>query len=126
MDDHYHLVVETPEPNVSPGMQQLNGSYALRFNHRHERVGHLFQGRFHTVLVDRESHLLEVCRYVALNPVRAGRCTRPEAWAWSSYRATAGFAPRPPFLTTSAVHALLARDAERACVRYRAFVAEGH
>jgi REP element-mobilizing transposase RayT len=122
MENHYHLLVETPEANISAGMQQLNGRYAQRFNQRHNRTGHLFQGRFYSVLVDREAHLLETCRYVVLNPVRAGVCAHPVAWPWSSYRATAGFSPRPPFLTLSAIHSLFADDAARAILRYRAFV----
>jgi putative transposase len=124
MDTHYHLVVETPEPNISAGMQRLNGTYAQRFNQRHKRNGHLFQGRFHSALIDREAHLLEVCRYVVLNPVRARMCARPVGWAWSSYRATAGLSARPAFLTISAIHSLFARDTARAILAYRVFVGD--
>ena len=122
MDNHYHLVIETPEANLSAGMQRLNGTYAQRFNQRHGRSGHLFQGRFHAALLDREAHLLETCRYVVLNPVRAGACAEPIAWPWSSYRATAGFSPRPSFLTVSWIHSLFGRDTSRAIRAYRAFV----
>ncbi len=90
MSNHYHLVIETPEGNLSRGMRQLNGVYTQRYNRRHERVGHLFQGRYKAIVIDKESHLLEVCRYVVLNPVRAGMVKRPEQWRWSSFRATAG------------------------------------
>ena len=83
MENHYHLLIDTPDGNLSIGMRQLNGIYTQRFNKRHGRVGHLFQGRFKAVLVRKDSHLLEACRYVVLNPVRAGRVQRPEEWIWS-------------------------------------------
>ncbi len=91
MSNHYHLVVETPAPNLSHGMRQLNGRYTQRFNFRHGRDGHLFQGRYKAILVDREAYLKEVCRYVVLNPVRAGLVPDVRAWRWSSYRATLAF-----------------------------------
>jgi len=89
MDNHYHLLVETPEANLSRGMKRLNMAYAQSFNRHHGRRGHLFQGRFHTVLVEKDSHLLELCRYLVRNPVRAGMVTAPGDWPWSSYNATA-------------------------------------
>ncbi len=99
MDNHYHLLVETPKPNLSGGMRQLNGVYTQAFNRRHSRAGHLFQGRYKAIVVEKQAHLLELCRYVVLNPVRV-RPRRPvRAWRWSSYRATAGLAPVPAFLT---------------------------
>jgi putative transposase len=98
MPNHYHLLVETPRPNLSRGMQRLNATYAQGFNARHERVGHVLQGRFSAILVEREGHLLEVSRYVVLNPVRAGLVASPEAYAWSSLRATVGFDPVPTWL----------------------------
>jgi len=78
MDNHYHLLIDTPDGNLSIGMRQLNGIYTQRFNKRYSRVGHLFQGRFKAVLVQKDSHLLEACRYVVLNPVRAGCRGYPE------------------------------------------------
>ena len=90
MGNHYHLMVETPDGNVSAGMRHLNGVYTQRFNRRHGRVGHVFQGRFKAIVVERESYLLELCRYVVLNPVRAAMVKRVERYPWSSYRATAG------------------------------------
>jgi REP-associated tyrosine transposase len=93
MGSHYHLIVETPRPNLSVGMQRLNGTYAQRFNGRHARRGHLFGGRFFSVLTDNEPHLLAALRYVARNPVEAGLCARPADWRWSSYRATIGLEP---------------------------------
>ena len=90
MNNHYHLVIETPDGNLSKGMRQLNGVYTQAFNQRHRRVGHVFQGRFKGILVQKDSHFLEVCRYVVLNPVRAKAISHPRQWKWSSYRATAG------------------------------------
>jgi putative transposase len=104
--NHYHLLIETPEPNLSRGMLWLNGSYARRFNGRHERVGHVFQGPYRAELLEREEHLLEVCRYIALNPVRAGLCDDPASWPWSSYRATAGLERHPPYLCVDWVRSL--------------------
>jgi putative transposase len=99
MPNHYHLVIQTPEPNLSRGMHHLNGSFTQRLNRRHDRVGHLFQGRFKAILVEREGHLLELARYVVLNPVRAGMVSSPEAYRWSSLRATLGLAPIPGWLS---------------------------
>jgi REP element-mobilizing transposase RayT len=100
MDNHYHLLIETPDGNLSLGMRQLNGVYTQTFNRRHNRAGHLFQGRYKAILIQKETHLLEVCRYVVLNPVRARMTENPEAWKWSSYAATAGKASVHPCLTT--------------------------
>jgi putative transposase len=99
MGNHYHLVLETPRPNLSRGMQQLGSGYAQSFNRRHERTGHVLQGRYKAFLVEKEAHLLELTRYVVLNPVRAGLCRSAGEWRWSSYRATCGDAPTPRFLT---------------------------
>jgi putative transposase len=99
MPTHYHLLVETIEPNLSQGMQYLNGRYALDFNRRHGLEGHLFERRFRCVVVENEGHLLELSRYIVLNPVRAGLCDDPKAWVWSSYRAMVSLEPAPGFLT---------------------------
>ncbi len=125
MDNHYHLLIQTPDGNLSKGMRQLNGVYTQLSNRRHHRVGHLFQGRFKAILVDSDAYLLELARYVVLNPVRADMVKRPENWAWSSYRASLGLAPADGFL---AVDALLGQFAQRratAQARYAKFVAEG-
>jgi REP element-mobilizing transposase RayT len=124
MTNHFHLVVETTSPTLATGMQQLNSKYARAFNRRHERVGHLFESRYRAIIVERDSHLLEVARYVVLNPVRAGACREPGAWPWSSYRATAGAEPVPAFLTVDALLGLLQPSGRRARMRYRAFVAD--
>ncbi len=125
MTDHYHLLVETLQGGLSRGMQYLNGVYTQRFNRRHGRVGHLFQGRFKAILVEKESHLLEVARYVVLNPVRAGMVSDPGDWPWSSYLATAGLAPVPPFLTVDWIRARFGDDPEKAVRGYRRFVDAG-
>ena len=100
MSNHYHLLIETPDGNLALGMRQLNGVYTQLFNRLHGRTGHLFQGRYKAILIQKDSHLLEVCRYVVLNPVRARMVERPEDWLWSSYLATAGKARPHPSLTT--------------------------
>ncbi len=125
MNNHYHLLVETPHPNLSQGMRQLNGPYTQGFNRRHRRVGHVFQGRFKAILVEREAHLLELCRYVVLNPVRAQMVKHAEEWAWSNYRATAGLEPCPPFLDVAWTWEQLAVRPATAQRRYQAFVAQG-
>ncbi len=125
MNNHYHLLVETPFPNLSQGMRQLNGPYTQGYNRRHRRVGHVFQGRFKAILVEREVHLLELCRYVVLNPVRAHLVDHPEDWAWSNYRATAGLESGPPFLHIAWTWGQLGARPCTAHRRYKTFVAEG-
>jgi len=110
MSNHYHLVIETPDKNLAKGMRQLNGVYTQSSNRRHGRVGHLFQGRYKAIVVDADSHLLELTRYVVLNPVRAGMVAEPAAWPWSSYRATVGIDALPPWLV---VDGLLAQFGTR-------------
>ena len=126
MGNHYHALLETPEGNLSRAMRQLNGVYGQGFSRRHERPGHVLQGRFHAQVVDRDAYLREVCRYIVLNPVRAGLVAHPSEWPWSSYRATAGKAPVPAWLTVDWVLSLgdsPARPiAER---RFRRFVDAG-
>ena len=106
MGSHYHLIIQTPVPNLSGGMQLLNGKYAQRFNWRDGRRGHLFGGRFYSVLIETDAHLFAALRYVALNPVKAGLCETPAGWRWSSFRSTAGLAPAPRFLDCAGVLAL--------------------
>lgn len=125
MTNHYHLVVETPEGNLVRGMRQLNGVYTQTFNRRHGRGGHLFQGRYHAVLVQKESHLLTACRYVVLNPIRARAVQRPDRWKWSSYAGTAGIKAPHPCLTTDWILGQLGRTRGDAAQRYRAFVQAG-
>jgi len=125
MNNHYHIVIETPDGNLSKGMRQLNGVYTQVFNRRHRRVGHIFQGRYKAILIQKESHLLEVCRYVVLNPVRAEAVKNPEEWKWSSYRATAGLEKSHPCLTTDWVLSQFGTKTGLARKRYREFVKAG-
>lgn len=126
MGNHYHLLLQTPEANLSAAMRQLNGVYTQRFNRRHERCGHLLQGRFGAQLIDAEAYLREVCRYVVLNPVRAGLCAHPREWKWSSFQATALETIAPGFLSVEWVRTLGgARDQAEATRRYVSFVEEG-
>jgi len=125
MDNHYHLVVETPQANLSKGMRQLNGVYTQLYNRRHRTVGHLFQGRYKAILIQKESHLLEVCRYVVLNPVRAKAVGRVEQWKWSSYGATSGLGKSPPWLAVDWVLSQFGKRRYPAARHYRRFVREG-
>jgi REP element-mobilizing transposase RayT len=122
MDTHLHAVIETPEPPLGRGMQRLLGGYAYEFNRRHGRYGHLFASRYSAALVESDAHLLELCVYVVLNPVRAGIVERPEDWVWSSYRATAGITASLPFLETGLVPEMLSSERERAAELYRQMV----
>jgi putative transposase len=125
MDNHYHLLVETVEANLSRGMRQLNGIYTRSFNQRHVRVGHLFQGRFKAILVEKESYLLELSRYIVLNPVRAGMVGKAEEWPWSSYRALIGMEPAPPWLTTDWILEQYGRSRKSATTAFRRYVEKG-
>ena len=125
MGNHYHLLVETPEPTLSRGMRDLNGVTTQRFNRRHGRTGHLFEGRFRAILVEREAHLLEVARYVVLNPVRVGLARSAASWPWSSYKATAGLVEGPEWLETAWTIEQFGRRPAEARRRYAAFVADG-
>lgn len=125
MGNHYHLLIETPDGNLSIGMRQLNGVYTQLFNKRHRRIGHLFQGRYKAILIQKETHLLEVCRYVVLNPVRAGIVERPEDWQWSSYRGTAGRGKLHPSLKADWILGQLSGKRAKAEKEYRQFVQGG-
>lgn len=125
MPNHYHLVVETPRGGLARAVHYLNGVYAQAFNRRHDRVGHLFQSRYKAVLVQRERYLLELARYVVLNPTRAGLCRHPEEFRWSSYRATAGLDPAPRFLAVATLLSHFGPDVETARAHYRKFVEDG-
>jgi putative transposase len=124
MTTHYHLLVITPKPNLARGMQLINGVYAQSFNRRHRRSGHLFKGRYESRVVESKQHGLEVCRYIALNPVRAGACRSPEQWPWSSYAATIGVARVPAFLDVDWILAQFGDDPRSAQEAFRTFVEE--
>ncbi len=124
MGNHYHLLLETPEPNLSRGMHRINAIYSQGFNKLHERAGHLLQGRFKAILIEREPHLLELVRYVVLNPVRAGIAESAGEWPWSNYRATAGLQRPPQWLETAWTIGQFG-GGEGARTAYREFVAAG-
>lgn len=125
MTNHYHLVIETPEGNLAQGMRQLNGVYTQMVNRTHGRVGHVFQGRYKAILVEKDSYLLELARYVVLNPVRAGMVSEVGAWPWSSYPAMIGQAPSPVWLQTDWILGQFAPQRDRARLGYLDFVRAG-
>jgi hypothetical protein len=118
-------MIETPEGNLTKGMRQLNGVFTQWSNRRHKRSGHVFQGRYKAILVDRDSYFLELARYIVLNPVRAAMVKHPNQWKWSSYGATSGSATAPAWLTTEDLLAEFAKRRAAARGKYREFVAEG-
>lgn len=122
MSNHYHLLVETPKANLSRGMRQLNGVYTQEFNRRHGRVGHLLQGRFKSILVEEDNYLLEVSRYIILNPVRAGMVERPEEYRWSSYPSIIGMEKAPVFLARDMILAQFGRGKKQAINHFITFV----
>jgi REP element-mobilizing transposase RayT len=125
MTNHYHLLVETVEGNLSKGMRYLNGQYTQRFNRRHKVVGHLFQGRYKAILVQKDAYLLELTRYVVLNPVRAGMVDELEDWRWSSYPAIVGLEASPEWLDTDWLLSQFAKYRKTAIKRYQQFILEG-
>jgi putative transposase len=126
MTNHYHLLLQLSDGGLSRGMCELNGGLALDFNERHRRSDHLFGRRFWSDLVDHEWHLLASCRYIVLNPVRAGLGDDPASWPWSSYGACAGHELAPSFLATGELLELFGRDPARAQAAYRDYVSNGH
>jgi putative transposase len=125
MSNHYHLVIETPEANLALGMRQLNGVYTQSLNRKYARVGHVFQGRYKAILVEREGYLLEFGRYVVLNPVRAHMVSDVADWPWSSYGAMIGEVPAPPWLQTDWLLAQFSQQRKRAQLAYHDFVRDG-
>ena len=125
MSNHYHLIVETVEGKLSAGMRQLNGVYTQSVNRRHRRVGHVFQGRYKAILVERDSYLLELSRYVVLNPVRAAMVKHARQWKWSSYRAMVGDDARPPWLNTRWLLSQFGAQRARQIAGYAEFVQQG-
>jgi REP element-mobilizing transposase RayT/DNA-binding CsgD family transcriptional regulator len=125
MTNHYHLLVETVDANLSRGMRQLNGVYTQHFNLRHNQVGHLFQGRYKAILVQRDSYLLELSRYVVLNPLRARMIKRIEQWPWSSYPAIMGSSPVPDWLDADWLLGQFGIRRTRARQKYAEFVMQG-
>ena len=122
MDNHYHLLLETPEGNLSNAMRDINGNYTQRFNVRHNRAGHLLQGRYKAILVEKEPHLLEVVRYIVNNPVNAYLVDRAEFWKWSSFRATVGMIKTPKWLYVCDTLDLFSKKRVEAQKQFRCFV----
>jgi REP element-mobilizing transposase RayT len=125
MPNHEHLFVETPEANLSAGMQFLNGSYTSYFNRRHRRVGHLFQGRFRGHLIDQDGYFLEVSRYIHLNPVRAKIVKHPDEYRWSSCPGYSSAARELAWVTYGRVLGEFGKDQKQARRAYARFVQAG-
>lgn len=118
MTNHYHLLLETPEPDLSIGMRELNQRHALRVNRRHGFQGHVFEGRFFAELVQTNSHFVTLARYIDQNPVRASLCRKAELWRWSGCAATLGLRPAAPFFDPSGVLGRYSSDVGRARLAY--------
>jgi putative transposase len=125
MDNHYHLLIETVDANLSLGMRQLNGMYTQYNNRRHGKVGHVFQGRYKSILVEKDSHLLELCRYIVLNPVKSKMTDHPGKWQWSSYKSTSTGKSLPEFLSVDWILLQFSKQKTKARKRYVEFVTEG-
>lgn len=125
MDNHYHLLIETPDGNLSKGMRQLNGVYTQITNRYHAKVGHVFQGRYKAILVQKENYLLELSRYIVLNPVRARMVRKAKDWPWSSYRKTAGMSSRDEWLSIEWLLSVFSKQRSEAQNKYKEFVDQG-
>lgn len=125
MGNHYHLLIETIEANLSCIMHNLNGIFCNSYNRRHQRVGHIFQGRYRSTLIEREEYFLVVARYIVLNSVRAGIVEEPSSYPWSSYMGTVGLETPPDFLTIYGILALFSENETFAQQLYREFVIQG-
>lgn len=125
MDNHYHLLIETNKPTLAKGMRFLNGVYTQRINKKYDRVGHLLQGRYKAILVQSDAYLLELARYIVLNPVRANIVKSAAEWRWSSYLATAGLTLTIEYPTSNLILQQFSRNRSIAARRYREFVSQG-
>jgi hypothetical protein len=125
MHNHYHLLLETPEGNLSQGIRQLNGTYTQYINKKYQRVGHLLQGRFKSILVEKENYLLELSRYIALNPLRANLVEDPKDWPYSSYPQAIGIAKKIPCLFSDWILSQFGPDKKTARISYQEFVLSG-
>ncbi len=125
MDNHYHLLIETPDGNLSKAMRDINGNYTQSFNARHKTVGHLMQGRYKAFVIEKDTYLLAVSRYIVLNPVRDSLCDHPKKWKWSSYQHTAGTSKCPEWLHTDWILSLFGDERKEAQKQYRKFVMDG-
>jgi putative transposase len=125
MGTHYHLLVITPREDLAAGMQRINGLYGQTYNRRHGSSGHVFKARYHAEFIQTEAHMFEVCRYIALNPVRAGICASPADWPWSSYAETLGLRSPRSFVASEELLRLFADDLPLARSRFQTFTEEG-
>lgn len=125
MDNHYHILIETIEGNLSQGMRQLNGVYTQKSNRRHGRAGHVYQGRYKAILVEKDSYLLELSRYMVLNPIRTGMVKNVGDWKWSSYSVMIGEKAAPEYLDTDWLLACFSKQKKRAIGKYIDFVRAG-
>ena len=125
MTNHYHLLIETPDANLSKGIRQLNGVFSQKINKKHRRVGHLFQGRYKSILIDKDAYLLELCRYIVLNPVRAKMVDSPSQWIWSNWHYMVGNITSPPWLATDSILSLFSHNRKDAIKEYCEFVFSG-
>ncbi len=125
MDNHYHLLIETPHANIKQIMQNINTSYTVYVNIRHKRRGHLFQGRYKSFIVDKESYLLELGRYIHLNPVRAGIVQKADDYRWSSYKEYINGTRKNKITDTDDTLSLFSKIRSEAIKRYREFVFAG-
>jgi hypothetical protein len=125
MDNHYHILLETPLGNLSRILHHLHGAYTAYFNTKRNRAGHLFQGRYTAILVEKDSYSQELSRYIHLNPVRAGLADRPAECRWSSYRCYIGKEKKPAWVTTESVHGYFGQGDSSAQDNYRKFVEGG-
>ncbi len=124
MTNHYHLLLKTPSANLNVGMQRLNSVYARQYNKTYLRTGHVFNNRYHAVLLEKDEHLVALARYIALNPVRAGIVKNPKNYRWNSYRATIGLEKTPKFLTTEWILSLLGTTKDSAIAHYKKLILE--
>ena len=125
MDNHYHILIETIEANLSQGMRQLNGVYTQRSNRKHNRAGHVFQGRYKAILIQKDSYLLELSRYIVLNPIRANTVSGLDDWPWSSYIAMVGESGVPEWLEIDWILAVFSDNKQAAIAKYINFVRSG-
>jgi REP-associated tyrosine transposase len=125
MDNHYHLLIETPKGNLSQIMRGLNGRYTRFFNRTRQRMGHVFQGRYKAIIVQKDSYLLELSRYIILNPVRAGKVVAPENYSWSSYCATIGLQVCPDWLAADNLLSFFENQRIEAIRLYKVYVSQG-
>ncbi|MBN2406501.1 MAG: transposase, partial [Elusimicrobia bacterium] len=124
MSNHYHILVETPYGNLSRGMRHLNGVYTQKYNSINKHIGHVFQGRYKALLVEKESYLSEVARYILLNPVKAKIVRKASEWIWSSYKYTVGIKETPGWLNTDELLGRFGVDKKMAINNFKEFIAE--